>query len=174
MVDLEATCWENGTTPERMEIIEIGAVCLTEEADPPVAEFASFVRPVISPVLSDFCTALTSIRQEEVDAAEGFAAVFPRFVEWIGPAPFQLVSWGRFDPDQFRRECKRHALPFPDSFRKHIDLKKRFSRARRIAPVGLKAALALLDLPLSGTHHRALDDARSTAAIARVVLPGLP
>lgn len=174
VLDLEATCWENETTPERMEIIEIGAVCLTpnsSESDSP-DEFASFVRPTASPVLSTFCTQLTSIRQEDVATADTFEQVFPRFVEWIGDKPFELVSWGRYDLDQLRRECKRHALPFPDTFKRHIDLKKRFARARRIAPVGLKAALTLLEIPLTGSHHRALDDAKNTAKIALQVLPG--
>ncbi len=173
VVDLEATCWERDSVPERMEIIEIGAVCLTAEAKEPLPEFCAFVRPTASPILSEFCTQLTSIQQKDVEGADGFETVFPRFVEWIGGEPFQLVSWGRYDLDQFRLECKRTGIPFPVGFKKHIDLKKVFARTRRTAPVGLKAALALLEIPLVGTHHRALDDAKSTACIAQKVLPGL-
>lgn len=172
-MDLEATCWERDSTPERMEIIEIGAVCLTPEEEGPTREFSAFVRPTTSPLLSDFCTQLTSIRQEDVDSADSFETVFPRFVEWIGDEPFRLVAWGRYDVDQFRRECKRNDLPFPATFKNSIDLKKVFARTRRTAPVGLKAALALLDIPLVGFHHRGLDDARNTALIARRILPGL-
>jgi 3'-5' exoribonuclease 1 len=173
VVDLEATCWERDSTPERMEIIEIGAVCLTTEAEGPTGEFSAFVRPTVSPLLSEFCTQLTSIRQEDVDSADSFETVFARFVEWIGAEPFQLVSWGRYDLDQFRLECKRNKIPFPVGFKNHIDLKKVFSRTRKTAPVGLKAALTLLDIPLVGTHHRGLDDAKSTACIAQRILPGL-
>lgn len=173
-MDLEATCWEKDSAPERMEIIEIGAVCLTTDAPEPTREFAAFVRPVASPILSEFCTQLTSIRQQDVEGAETFETVFPRFLEWIGEEPFRLVSWGRYDLDQFRLECKRCKLPFPATFKSHINLKKEFARARRITPVGLKAALDLLEIPLSGTHHRGLDDARNTALIARRILPGFP
>lgn len=172
VVDLEATCWEKDSTPERMEIIEIGAVCLTMDNEGPTREFVAFVRPTASPILSEFCTQLTSIRQQDVVDAETFDTVFPRFLEWIGEEPFRLVSWGRYDLDQFRRECKRCKLPFPTSFKNHINLNKVFSRTRRIAPVGLKTALGLLEIPLVGNHHRGLDDARSAACIARRILPG--
>ena len=173
VVDLEATCWERDSTPERMEIIEIGAVCLMPDTEEMLREFCAFVRPMTSPQLSEFCTQLTSIRQEDVDSADSFETVFPRFLDWIGEEPFRLVSWGRYDLDQFRRECKRCRLPFPTEFKSHIDLKKVFARARRINPVGLKAALDLLGIPLVGTHHRGIDDAKSTACIAREILPGL-
>lgn len=48
--DLEATCWESGTRPERMEIIEIGAVMLSQNLAP-VKEYSAFVKPVAEPVL---------------------------------------------------------------------------------------------------------------------------
>jgi len=172
VVDLEATCWERDSTPERMEIIEIGAVCLTTIAEAPLSEFCAFVKPTASPLLSEFCTQLTSIQQQDVDSADTFATVFPRFVDWIGEEPCQLVSWGRYDLDQLRLECKRNNIPFPAVLKKHIDLRKLFARTRRIAPPSLKAALALLEIPLIGTHHRALNDAKSTAQIARKILPG--
>ena len=47
MVDLEATCWENGSRPERMEIVEIGAVRMESADCPATEEFARFVRPVL-------------------------------------------------------------------------------------------------------------------------------
>ncbi|MCW3055786.1 MAG: 3-5 exonuclease, partial [Chthonomonadales bacterium] len=117
VVDLEATCWERDSTPERMEIIEIGAVCLTPDAGAYTGEFSAFVKPTASPLLSEFCTQLTSIQQQDVDNADTFATVFPRFIDWIGEEPMQLVSWGRYDLDQFRLVCKRNSLPFPIGFK---------------------------------------------------------
>jgi inhibitor of KinA sporulation pathway (predicted exonuclease) len=46
VVDLEATCWEKGTKPSRMEIIEIGAVILAPSLVEAEREFAEIVRPV--------------------------------------------------------------------------------------------------------------------------------
>src|SRR5262249_50105945 len=61
--DLEATCWDTPRPRDAMEIIEIGAVALHPVALEPADEFTSFVRPVVNPQLSPFCTALTSITQ---------------------------------------------------------------------------------------------------------------
>lgn len=113
VVDLEATGWEGASGSPKMEIIEIGAVQLASSGGPVDDEFSSFVRPVVEPRLSEFCTRLTSIRQEDVDAAGRFSEVFPRFVEWIGDGPFVLCSWGEYDLNQFRQDCQRHRLPLP-------------------------------------------------------------
>lgn len=171
IVDLEATCWETGQTPSRMEIIEIGAVLLESSEGTVSREFAAFVKPVASPQLSEFCTRLTSIRQEDVDAADYFCAVFPQFVNWIGAEPFRLCSWGAYDLNQFRTDCTRHNMELPPSFENHINLKKEFSRQKNVKPTGMRGALAMLNIPLSGTHHRGIDDARNIAKIAATLLP---
>lgn len=171
IVDLEATCWEGARGSPKMEIIEIGAVLLEGSGGPPIDTFASFVRPVVEPVLSDFCTQLTSIRQQDVDAAEPFWEVFPRFVEWIGPQPFVLCSWGAYDLNQFRRDCQRHGLPLPPAFERHVNLKKEFARQRCVKLCGMTRALEIAGLPHEGTHHRAADDARNIAMLATWILP---
>lgn len=171
IVDLEATCWAQGNNPDRMEIIEIGAVLLESASGPVRKEFASFVKPVASPQLSEFCTELTSIRQEDVDSAEHFFTVFPRFLEWIGDEPFRLCSWGAYDLNQFRKDCERHKFALPASFANHINLKQEFSRVKSVKPKGMKGALEMMGIPLEGTHHRGIDDARNIAKLAQIILP---
>ncbi len=171
IVDLEATCWQKGTIPSRMEIIEIGAVLMSSAAGEPVAEFNAFVRPVREPILSPFCVELTGIRQADVFGAETFANVFPRFLEWIGPQPYILCLWGAYDLGQFQVDCQRHGLPMPTAFERHLNLKKLFAEQESAKPCGMKAALQRLGIPLTGAHHRAIDDARNIAKIARIVLP---
>lgn len=173
VADLEATCWEHTRDPDRMEIIEIGAVELPAAGEPPSREFGRFVRPVAEPELSDFCRRLTTIRQRDVDAADDFKAVFPAFVEWIGPGPFVLCSWGGYDLSQFRTDCARHGLALPATFERHINLKKEFARLLGVKPCGMERALARAGLPLEGTHHRGTDDARNIARLAALVLPAL-
>jgi inhibitor of KinA sporulation pathway (predicted exonuclease) len=171
IVDLEATCWENKSASDRMEIIEIGAVLLPSSDSEPSKEFARFVKPVVEPTLSPFCSKLTSIRQEDVDNANPFYIVFPEFLAWIESEPFTLCSWGAYDLNQFRTDCQRHHLPFPPSFEQHINLKKAFAAWQQIKPCGMKVALGILKIPLEGTHHRGIDDARNIASIARRLLP---
>jgi inhibitor of KinA sporulation pathway (predicted exonuclease) len=70
-------------------------------------------------------------------------------------------------------DCQRHGLPFPPLLEQHINLKQAFAEWKHIKPCGMKAALAMLNLPLEGQHHRGIDDARNIARIARLLLPHL-
>lgn len=173
IVDLEATCWEGGGHADRMETIEIGAVLLPSAGGAPLSEFGRFVRPVASPRLSAFCTSLTSIRQADVDGAEVFWSVFQDFMAWIGPDPFVWCSWGAYDKGQLERDCRRHGLAFPASLARHINLKTAFAAVFNVRSCGMVKALAHARLPLTGTHHRGLDDARNIAKLAALVLPRL-
>ena len=168
--DLEATCWEKGGSPAEMETIEIGAVELDENGVT-LSEFGCFVRPVAHSQLSEFCTQLTSITQSDVDGAETFPDAFAQFIEWAQSdgSPLTLVSWGAYDPRQLQTDCARHELDYPAAFARHINLKKVFGAAYGVKPPGMARALELLDLPLQGTHHRGIDDARNIAAIAQAM-----
>ena len=80
VMDVEATCWERGTDLNSQEIIEIGAVKLDGSLEL-LGQFDSFVRPLQRARLSQFCTNLTTITQEDVESAEcvcGSASSVPR------------------------------------------------------------------------------------------------
>ena len=174
IVDLEATCWMQRCPPERMEIIEIGAVLIPARPHAAKVEFDSFVRPVKEPRLSAFCMGLTGIRQADVDKASDFSTVFPRFLAWIGSKPFRLCSWGLFDLLQFKTDCRRHGMAFPAEFSSHVNLKLEFARIKGVRPCGVNRALALSELKPEGRHHRAIDDVRNIARLAvNVILPAL-
>ena len=173
VVDVEATCWQNTHAPQRSEIIEIGAVYLESSTGPAAREFERFVRPFVVPQLSDFCQSLTSITQADVDRADTFWTVFHEFIDWIGPEPFVLCSWGGYDLKQLRVDCARFGLPLPTAFERHINLKKQFSRIYDVPRRGMAAALRHARLPLEGRHHRGIDDARNIAKLAQLILPRL-
>lgn len=183
--DLEATCWENDKS-RPSEIIEIGAVMLDENLEI-VSEFQTFVKPILNPILSDFCRGLTSIRQLDVDNAPTFKEALKAFQDWMGK-DVQLCSWGFYDKKQFKSNCERHKLP-TNWISKHISIKhqhgqmvvqqmketgesnskiKRFERG-----VGMETALRMLNLSLDGTHHRGIDDARNIAKIFRAIFSQL-
>jgi inhibitor of KinA sporulation pathway (predicted exonuclease) len=174
VMDLEASCWEAAWVRHRMETIEIAAVRLDEAYDA-VDEFDSFVRPVAFPRLSSFCRKLTSISQEQVDAADTFPKAFARFVTWMGAGPRRLVTWGAFDIGQFRMDCERHGMVFPEHLAAdHLNLKTAFGKWKGLKRVGMQEALDLLGLPHVGHLHRGIDDARNIARIARATLPQMP
>jgi len=169
IVDLEATCSNIGAVPRHeMEIIEIGAVMqnsLTYEIE---TEFQAFVRPVRHPILTEFCTELTGITQQDVADAPPLAESLELMKEWTSVfKDWLFCSWGDYDRNQFRQDCEYHSLDYPFSAG-HLNLKAEFSRA-----FGLKKKMAVTDalrhlgLSFEGSHHRGLDDAKNIARIVR-------
>ena len=75
--------------------------------------------------------------------------------------------------NQFRQDCRRHGMALPAAFERHVNLKTQFARLRGIKSCGMAAALRVAGVPLEGTHHRAIDDARNIAKLAVWVLPRL-
>ena len=173
VVDLEATCSDDGSVPrEEMETIEIGAVMVSSATQQPVGEFQTFVRPVRHPELTDFCHTLTSIDQSDVDAAPLFPAAFADFLTWADRYPgYTFCSWGEFDRTQLQRDCLWHSRPYPLG-RAHINLKAEFASAfGRRKKMGVSAALKHVGFTFSGSHHRGIDDARNIARLIPFVFP---
>ena len=171
VIDLEATCDEDRRIPSRqMEIIEIGAVVVDGATLLPVAEYQSFVRPVRHPVLTPFCTRLTSIKQEDV----ADAPLFPRALATLGAfvrehatpgSRLLFCSWGQYDKNQFEQDASYHRVKLPLGSA-HMNLKKRFAdQLGQTKKLGMHEALETVGLSLLGSHHRAIDDARNIARL---------
>ena len=166
-MDLESTCWEKRTDPKYQEIIEIGAIKLNDSLEI-IEEFDRFILPIENPQLSQFCQDLTQISQNNVDQADSFDAVFPQFLSWIGSGSYRIATWGAYDIKHIQLNCKRHSIKFPKRFTKqHINIKATFAEKKRIRPCGMDQALQMMNIPLKGTHHRGIDDARNIATIFR-------
>lgn len=168
ILDLEATCWKDRNVNKQNEIIEIGAVKLDGEGKI-VSEFAEFVKPKLHPYLSDFCIELTTITQAEIDAANYYAKVIDRFLEWIDvDQPYVLGSWGFYDKKQFEKDCDLYQLE-KDWLKNHISLKHQYAQINNLKkPIGMERALKNENLILEGTHHRGIDDARNIAKIFQI------
>lgn len=160
IIDLEATCDEpkrDEFTDSNKETIEIGAVRICRDTGKELGRFESVVRPVINPVLTEFCTGLTGISQAEVDAADTFPHVYERFLEWAGTDVAYWGSWGEYDRHQWDYDAQRYDLPsLPWT---HINLKKVFPKATKIKRRGLNSVFTHLGLEVPATYHRALTDA---------------
>ncbi|KAJ3300132.1 ERI1 exoribonuclease 3 [Borealophlyctis nickersoniae] len=85
VLDFEATCSNPRPNPKPQEIIEFPVVVVgaTEPDLPIVAEFHSYVKPIVHPKLTGFCKQLTGIRQSTVDAAPTFPEVYADFLDFI-------------------------------------------------------------------------------------------
>jgi len=174
VIDLEATCDNEGRIPEKiMEIIEIGAVLVEASTLAPVGEFQTFVRPVIRPKLTPFCTELTTIRQEDVDSAPTFPEAMEALGRFQGELNALFCSWGDYDRKQFEIDAARWGVPLP--LKGHMNLKKRFSATLgETTRYGMASALERVGLPLTGTHHRGIDDARNIAKLLPYLLGRTP
>lgn len=151
------------------EIIEIGAakVGLVQDVPQIIETFQSFVKPVIVSQLTADTTAFTGITQENVNGAGTLAQVIRDYTEWMGQEEYFLCAWGPDDQRQLVQECRQHHIS-TDWIVNHNNLQKMLSKVYKLEKhqqMGLKPALEMLEIPFSGTHHRAMDDAINTAQI---------
>lgn len=141
--------------------------------------FSVFVKPTINPELTDFCKTLTTIKQKDVDKAKTFNDAIRDFERWILSSSdnVKLISWGYYDKKQILEESqhKNYSGEIINLLEeKHISLKHEFAKMRKSRTCGMKKALDILQLPLKGTHHRGIDDAKNIAEIFKVIYPDLP
>jgi inhibitor of KinA sporulation pathway (predicted exonuclease) len=170
IVDVESTCWSDDEDRalyyRSSEIIEIGCVPIIGGV---VKDgIGVLIRPIIVPVLSDFCTNLTGIKQVDVDNGVEYLSALEylddRLSEY-GTSASQsiMVSWGEYDWNMFKLESKRRAIPYP--FRKSVNLKKVYGKLGYGRRVSMMEALSVLGIEHTGTHHRGLSDAENIARI---------
>lgn len=177
IIDFEATCdkhahdWPN-------EIIEFPVVALDARTAKVVGEFHSFVRPVINPRLTAFCTELTGIQQAQVDAAPPLQTVVDAFASWHA-ATFEcqgirtrVATDGPWDMRDFmyRQAVVRDGVVFPPLFYKWVNLRKEYATFFRIKPLGVGQMLTRLGLDFEGRQHSGIDDARNIARIAAALI----
>ena len=174
IVDLEATCWESRHTPDgspqsvdNMEIIEIG--CTLANRGGEVFDTQSFlVRPSRYPVLSRFCTDLTSINQSMMDAAPSFVGAIEAMNTWLGSLPDDFIwcSWGNYDRLHLEAQSTLEGAQPSMLACPHLNLKRIWRRTTgQKKKNGLANALAFHDLAFEGSHHRGVDDACNIARL---------
>jgi 3'-5' exoribonuclease 1 len=172
VLDLEATCCDQGTiNREQMEIIEIGAVMVEPKNLTIIDEFQTFIKPVRHPILTQFCKSLTSISQTQVDLAPTYPEAIALLKKWLsGYSNGVFGSWGDYDRKQFQQDSNFHKVPFPIAY-PHVNLKQLFTETQGLPKrYGMAKALQIVGLPLEGTHHRGIDDARNIAKLLPYIL----
>lgn len=180
VIDFEATCDAGNSQTYRHEIIEFPAMLVDTSQSKIIAEFHSYVRPVINPKLTEFCTCLTGITQELVNFAPEFPEVLKKFEEWLKEhnllqksGRFAVVTDGPWDMGRFMYlQCKTSNLPFPKWCRQWINIRKTYSNfynSKRVR-ICLKDMLSTLGMRFEGKPHCGRDDAYNIARIAMRLL----
>ncbi|NXM78675.1 ERI2 exoribonuclease, partial [Serilophus lunatus] len=194
VLDFEATCWRER---ERRgpEIIEFPAVLLNTSTGEIESEFHKYVQPQEHPILSEFCTELTGITQNQVDEGVPLNICLSEFMKWIQKIqkekkiifntdtqshftseakPCTFFTWTDWDLGVcLQYECKRKQLRKPNILNSWIDLKATYKTFYNRKPKGLNGALQDLGIDFIGREHSGLDDSRNTARLAwRLICDG--
>ena len=163
VVDIEATCWARDD-PDRhvSDIIEIGLTPVDLVLGERLGKHKVLVRPERSAV-SEFCTELTGLTQDAVDAGVSFAEACERLSAEHKAADRPWASWGDYDRNQFQRQCAGTGVAYPFG-EVHVNAKSVFGTVHR-GRHGMKRALEIAGLPLEGRHHDGADDSWNIAAL---------
>ncbi len=180
-IDIEHTCMPEAEQPQDYhgQIIEIGAAWVTLEGEV-TDTFEVFVQAE-NPV-TEFCTELTGITQENVDTGLPYPAAMQALAEFASKHPGETTwaSWGAGDLKCLVRDCAHHGVENPLEGWTHRNLKKEWCKSnrallkekvgngRKVKQVGMATALAVSGFALEGPHHRALSDVLNIAKL----LPG--
>ncbi len=175
LVDLESTCSDlKKPAPGEAvigrgegEVIEIGAFVIDLEQQARPRGFRTFVRPMGNPILTSYCTGLTSITQSQVDAAPTFEEACAALADFLAPLEQQgggwaWASWGRSDLELLDNTATRHGITHPLAGADYHDLKAAFA-AMRGQETGLASSMDRLAVSRKGKPHRALSDACNLA-----------
>ncbi|KAM9305526.1 ERI1 exoribonuclease 2 [Gastrophryne carolinensis] len=193
IIDFESTCWKD-TKHYGQEIIEFPAVLLNTSSGEIESEFHTYVQPQEHPILSNFCTELTGIQQQQVDDGVPLKICLSQFSNWIqklqkdrgiifpsvlpipstGQKMCAFVTWSDWDLGVcLLYECKRKQLRKPDILNSWIDLRLTYKMFYNRKPKGLNGALQDVGIEFSGREHSGLDDSRNTARLAwRMICDG--
>lgn len=184
--DLEATCWnirhevQSAVTDEErykqeneMEIIQIGAYKVHYKTFEIMDySFDMFVKPVLNPILTDYCKNLTNITQEQIDnLGLPFHEAYSYFMDWADN-PRAFIGWGNGDYELLRYDCIRHHKRTEEEFRcfpryKYVNGKSLYQYWKGIRSKGLQASVDRAKLKFEGIPHNALADAKMTVQVLR-------
>jgi len=165
VVDIESTCWEGEPPPDQYsEIIEIGICTLDVASGERLDRESILIRPQSSWV-SEYCTHLTTITQPMVNEGILFSEACEVLQNKYNSRRRVWASYGDYDRKMMLQQCCKLDVvyPFGDT---HINIKNILAVLLGFPKeAALDQALALLEMPLIGTHHRGVDDAWNMAGI---------
>ena len=170
VVDIESTCWKRHPPQgQQSEIIEIG-LCLLDVTTGEWRDKRSILIKPGGSTVSEFCTLLTSLTQEQVDIGIPFKQACEILINHYNSRNRVWASFGDYDRRMFEYQCQARSIQYPFG-KTHINVKALFALRQRLPKeVGMETALEHLNIPLEGRHHRGDDDAWNTAKILAALL----
>ena len=179
VLDFEATC-EKDDNDYPHEIIEMPVVVVDSTEMKVVKKWQTYVKPVKNPKLTKFCTELTGISQEVVDAAPVLSEAMKLLDEWLRnyfgdsfdkPDTFTFATDGPWDFRDFywHHSVKEQRAVSPEKynyFKRWINIRELHARTFSL-PRQKNVTKMLLDLGLvfEGRPHSGIDDASNISRI---------
>lgn len=171
VMDLEWTAWDGSrarfwTGPgEEMEIVQIGAVKLTDAPGlPEIDHFDQLVRPRINRVLDPYFLDLTGITQDQVDRdGLDLKDALVRLAEFVEPAT-DILGFGD-EVWHLVQNCQLFGMRNPVSHLRGISVSGDFKRFLGEQPITIESGHLprLMDFDAPGHIHQGLTDARCIA-----------
>jgi inhibitor of KinA sporulation pathway (predicted exonuclease) len=154
------------------EIIEIGAVRLTEDLKPD-GEFSALVNPKVYHAMQYQVRRMVPYSMRDLRRrGKPFPEVCRAFLEFAGEDP-AFVTWGPGDLSELQRNMAFYRIPnrFPKPFL-YLDAQKLYSLQYQDGKKRLNLEAAVEELGLrkeEGRFHRAIADARYTADVFQTI-----
>ena len=171
VIDIESACDDTRDLSFlEKEIIQIGIAFIDLDGLTMAGNDRFFVKPRAA-TISEFCTKLTGITQDQVDKGKDLADVFEHLRKTLNTGSMIMASYGDYDRDHIKRWCETWKLRYPFGPR-HINIKTltRIAYSLDREPGLDQAAQMLWDGPPLGRHHNAGDDANTASFILRQLL----
>ena len=149
------------------EIIEIGAVRVSDDRKTIVDSFQQVIKPRVFKKLHYKIQEITHFTEEELNDGKDFRKVIRDFLEWCGD-DYIFCTWGSMDLTELQKNMKHYnlerVLDFPLFY---VDLQKMFSLRYDDGHMkrNLTSAVEYLNIQEEHEFHRALSDAYYTARI---------
>jgi len=156
----------NDTCPN--EIIQIGAVKVDAKNKTIIDEFNRFIKPTIYNNINPRIEKLTNISYDDLKEESGFLDVIKEFKDWTKNG-FILISWGRDDIRELKRNIKYHDDTLLDNWLSDfLNLQNVYTKyvlKNCSRQSSLIKAIKKLKIDLNDTLHNALVDAKYTSKI---------
>lgn len=179
VVDLEMNSLAKEFKEEKIicgrEIIEIGAVVLDEQYHE-IGSFKTLVKPQYNDVIKPYFEKLTGITTEMVANAPVFKEALDMFFSWCHSIndDVQIYQWSETDLDQVLSEIKLKRIAVEEENQVLLynwaDFQKEYGEKLNLSnAVSLKNAVMYAGVEFEGSEHDALNDARNTATLLKIL-----
>lgn len=172
IIDFEANCKKDDEVFLK-EIIEFPLVCVNSKTLEIELKFHTFVKPTINKEITNFCSLLTGVVQDDVKDAPTLETAIEMVDKFLNENnlgkkfTFAIACDGPWDMRNFLHdECLLKKIDRPKYYDKWVNIRSKFQDFYKLKRrVGVEKMLAYQKLEFIGNPHSGLDDSINIARI---------